>query len=305
MRRTSAVWKNMLFGAWKEAKPTEGPWVVELPEDKPESVRTLLAIIHSKFDIVRTFVYLNQLHDILLVTDKFDMISVIRPWASAWVQMAAFGAGVGEEVSLCDRALGIHVAGELGIDNMLSLETRELIFGAPVVQDGADMRVTYNGKHIRFESYAAPSDLVIAGLRLALIQTLLDFYHAEIRCRTRDEGACQAISTSIYDGNSERPVCDSLLLGSLFRTQHRLGLDPLPLKADKFLGSAHSLMVFLSAMFSALPCLNARHNGCSPSKKYMDFEAKTKSNKKWLDVVRPEHKQRMAPQRKKLGLPKL
>ena len=46
LRRASAVWKSMLFGPWVEAKPAEGDWTVNLPEDNPESFNVLLAIFH-------------------------------------------------------------------------------------------------------------------------------------------------------------------------------------------------------------------------------------------------------------------
>ncbi|KAK4099212.1 hypothetical protein N658DRAFT_517483 [Parathielavia hyrcaniae] len=323
MRRTSPVWKNMLFGVWKEAKPTAGPWVVDLPEDKPEPVHGLLAIIHSKFHLVHSsyrIPRLSQLHDILVVTDKYDMISVIQPWARTWVQQvripvdSVFGTPQSDGH---DCILRIHVAWELGIDDLLSTDISELIFNSTITTCQAtkplrlpfEQKVVYKGQVLQFDSNAGPSDIVetIAEHRSSLIQTLLDFYHAEVKCRTRDEGECRATAGAVvYSGGikySERQLCDSLILGSLFRTQQRLGYSSLPLEASKYFNDANFLMGTLSSIFTALPYLSDRHRGCPPSKKYVEFEVRTKADPRWLNVLGPEHKQRMEAQRKILGLP--
>ncbi|KAL2171513.1 hypothetical protein VTG60DRAFT_2681 [Thermothelomyces hinnuleus] len=70
MRRASPIWKAMLFGPWKEAKPTEGNWRVDLPDDNPWPTSILLAIIHSKFRPVQRVKSLGEMHEILLVADK-------------------------------------------------------------------------------------------------------------------------------------------------------------------------------------------------------------------------------------------
>ena len=42
MRRASPVWKKMLYGNFKEAKPAQGQWTVSLPDDEPEPMLTIL-----------------------------------------------------------------------------------------------------------------------------------------------------------------------------------------------------------------------------------------------------------------------
>jgi hypothetical protein len=140
---------------------------------------------------------------------------------------------------------------------------------------------------------------IIAGHRHTLIQTLLDFCHAEIGRRTQDKFACRQLN--IYK-TAERPLCDSLVLGGLFRAQKRLKRDPLPEQADKVLESANDMMIAFSAMFKSLLCLDDSHKECNPAKRYAAFEAKTRAGERWKSVLRPDHKQRMARQRKMLGI---
>ncbi|KAL2165040.1 hypothetical protein VTH06DRAFT_336 [Thermothelomyces fergusii] len=85
MRRASPVWKAMLSGLWKEARPVDGLWRVDLPADDPWPTGILLAIVHSKFGPVQQVKSISDVHEILLVADKYDMIPVLQPWAADWV----------------------------------------------------------------------------------------------------------------------------------------------------------------------------------------------------------------------------
>jgi hypothetical protein len=59
-------------------------WVVELPDDDPVGIKVLLHIIHSNYELVPPIVNLQYLYKILVVSDKYDMTHLIRPWANAW-----------------------------------------------------------------------------------------------------------------------------------------------------------------------------------------------------------------------------
>lgn len=75
LARASPVFKAMLYGNFKEARPASltEPWVVELPEDDAHSSEVLFNIIHSNFDRIPDALPLQKLFDILVVTDKYDM----------------------------------------------------------------------------------------------------------------------------------------------------------------------------------------------------------------------------------------
>lgn len=82
----------MLYGEFAESKsaqPKDGktPWVVKLPEDNSAAMSIILNIIHSRFDQVsgyEDFVYTTHLYNLCVLTDKYDMTHILRPWAKGW-----------------------------------------------------------------------------------------------------------------------------------------------------------------------------------------------------------------------------
>lgn len=87
MERTSTVWKKMLSGGFAESKPsnTNTEWVVTLPEDEPEPMLIVLNIIHSRFSLVPEKLTLMKLYRVLVVTEKYDITEITRPWARQWM----------------------------------------------------------------------------------------------------------------------------------------------------------------------------------------------------------------------------
>lgn len=85
LRRRSPVWKRMLFGPWKERRPTneDTDWIVELFKDCPQAMQLVLNIIHGNFDMVPRLPFgsLRQLYDFQVVADKYDVVSIFKPWS--------------------------------------------------------------------------------------------------------------------------------------------------------------------------------------------------------------------------------
>lgn len=154
MRRSSPVWKSMLFGPWTEAKPAQGDWIVELPEDSAEILNILLSIILGRFEVVPKDISLGLLYDILIVTDKYDMISVVRPWADNWVRAV--------KKSDPTRPFGyiqlmrIHSAWELGCDDVVDEGMIDFIFDLAC----RDRSFSYKDIPFLFGSHHGPPDLV-------------------------------------------------------------------------------------------------------------------------------------------------
>lgn len=86
LRRSSKVWKIMLFGPWKEAKPENREWLVEFPNDRPDVLRILLDIIHGNFEKVPSTLPLSDLSHTLEIAEIYDLARCIRPWANSWVK---------------------------------------------------------------------------------------------------------------------------------------------------------------------------------------------------------------------------
>ncbi|KAK0616406.1 hypothetical protein B0T14DRAFT_246060 [Immersiella caudata] len=94
----------MLFGAFKEAEgPLDGEWyvslhhrlakavltealkwIVELPEDEPNALLTMLNIIHGRFELVEDKTS-AEICEIVRFTNKWDM-RLPRPWVKAWCE---------------------------------------------------------------------------------------------------------------------------------------------------------------------------------------------------------------------------
>lgn len=97
-------------------------------------------------------------------------------------------------------------------------------------------------------------------------------------------------------------MCASMVVGAMWRYLHNSHGrdDSLPREAIKFSSSADKLMRILSEMYSKI-CTMEGHEACSPYKKYIDFQATTRADQRWKNVLRAHHKEHMAAQRKKIG----
>ncbi|KAJ3556959.1 hypothetical protein NPX13_g10025 [Xylaria arbuscula] len=56
--------------------------------DPEGSVRIILDIIHSRFDKVPETLHLRDLYRLTVLTHKYDLAHLLRPWATAWVEGA-------------------------------------------------------------------------------------------------------------------------------------------------------------------------------------------------------------------------
>ncbi|KAH8893064.1 hypothetical protein GQ53DRAFT_597820, partial [Thozetella sp. PMI_491] len=85
--RTCHAWETLLYGPFSERKPEDESidWVVELPEDSPESLSIILSIIHSTFDIPPVL-DLKNLYRLAILVDKYDLAHLLRPWVKSWLE---------------------------------------------------------------------------------------------------------------------------------------------------------------------------------------------------------------------------
>lgn len=153
LRRASKVWKSMLFGKWSEAKPAQGDWIVELPEDQPRETEILLAILHGAFDSVPRTASLSRLYDILILADKYDMMHIIQPWAGPWA--ATIKKLDPSRLTGINQIMRIHTAWELGLESPVSEGIIDLAY--KVCWDGKHWY--YEAQKIEFGGHSGPSDL--------------------------------------------------------------------------------------------------------------------------------------------------
>ncbi|KAK1464054.1 hypothetical protein CMEL01_12815 [Colletotrichum melonis] len=70
LARASPVFRAMLFSGFSESKPEGDTWIVKLPEDRPAPFFILLNIIHGCFSAVPQKLELDELYQLLVVTNN-------------------------------------------------------------------------------------------------------------------------------------------------------------------------------------------------------------------------------------------
>jgi hypothetical protein len=78
----STVFCAMLRGKFSEAKKVE----IELEEDDPDALLIVLRIAHWKLSEVRRSLSKAQLVNVATICDKYDMVTICRPFVPGWVQ---------------------------------------------------------------------------------------------------------------------------------------------------------------------------------------------------------------------------
>ncbi|KAK7450409.1 hypothetical protein Landi51_05480 [Colletotrichum acutatum] len=131
LARASPVFRAMLFGGFSESKPEGDTWIVKLPEDRPAPFFILLNIIHGRFRAVPQKLKLDELYQLLVVTNKYDMLSVIFQWAPSW-----FEPFKTLEASIEGNERLLWIAWELGDKGAFELMSRNLVLGSGIDNEG-------------------------------------------------------------------------------------------------------------------------------------------------------------------------
>ena len=90
LARTSRFFKQLLFGGYSESKKPgdEEQWTVHLPDDHPRAMWFLMAIAHGNVHWIVSVkgVALEDLYEITVLGDKYDMTYLITPFSSSWIK---------------------------------------------------------------------------------------------------------------------------------------------------------------------------------------------------------------------------
>lgn len=127
LSRHSPVWKNMLFGPWRESKQVNAEseqWIVELPGDPLKPMQIVLGIIHNRFSHVPPFLSLDELYKLLILTNKYDMTDLLKLWRAQWTSVAH------GDLSSADTLKSLFIAWELGDANLFILRVEEISLNA-------------------------------------------------------------------------------------------------------------------------------------------------------------------------------
>lgn len=79
----SPVWRAMLdpSGHFQEASKSE----VHFGDDDASSLLLILRIVHFQFPMVPQVISFDNLYNLSILCDKYDIVTLIRPWLLQWV----------------------------------------------------------------------------------------------------------------------------------------------------------------------------------------------------------------------------
>ncbi|KAF4927075.1 hypothetical protein CGCVW01_v002678 [Colletotrichum viniferum] len=89
----SPVFRAMLRKNFAESEVNNSPgnWVVNLPDDPVEPLFFLLSMIHGRWENIPKKISIDELHDLLITADKYDMMRIFLPWYLDWTGRRRFG----------------------------------------------------------------------------------------------------------------------------------------------------------------------------------------------------------------------
>ncbi|EQB48173.1 hypothetical protein CGLO_12621 [Colletotrichum gloeosporioides Cg-14] len=294
LRRSSPVWKKMLFGPFKESKPAFGVWQVSLPEDNPVALGILLHIVHANFPLVPHKPSLEELYDVFRLANKYDMIATLKPWAAAWLEVAESFAGTTDGR---DMAALAYIAWELGQVDLQRKMMKELVMNCAL--DGEGRMITHDGVVLdEFDPIGPPGLLGYMRKHQQEISKALPLHlNSVLRELAHGPGCCVSKTTDL-DAKSN---CNDVILGSLLRAMaNARGSVTLTLTVDEG-ESAAKLSTSIKSIAEKTSVLDG-HLKCNPGGKIIAALAKTtKAKPIKLNKMSIE---KMSKRREDLGLEK-
>ncbi|OBR09166.1 Nuclear pore protein-like protein [Colletotrichum higginsianum IMI 349063] len=320
LARSSLVMKKMLFGSFAESRPRDGgqdDWVVQLPDDEPAPMQLMLDIIHGHFAKVPDTMDLDTLHALVVLLDKYDAISVTRPWVQAWLHSAKTGKE--RAASGRDSSKLLSVAWALGDSRLFSKMQSRLIEICEVDEDGrliVELLASEVGEDKSCWSLLAEEtaplippyiiDYMTAARAQWIstkLQPYLTIYHelTQGKWKCRRESAQSGTSSSSTSSPSH---CKAIALGSLVRGFLKMGIN---ITDQDPASSYKESLAVLGSRVDALEILvmpnggNYNHNDC---RKMQATQVRTCSWKLVpLETIGDDCRARLETQATKTGLP--
>ncbi|KAI1858039.1 uncharacterized protein JN550_012932 [Neoarthrinium moseri] len=263
LSRASPAWKRMLYGGFKESsgRRESREWKVDLPADDPASLALLLNIMHGRFDKVPLSLSEEELYEVSVLSDKYNLAHFLRPWAPGWAKYAFTALKTQKDGQDADpfeswrvEAL-LWAAWEMGDDAAFRTAARKLALRASVNDEGelVDGDLQTDGMSPLFESQMEPPSMAekIKFTRARMLTALKDIYGKFWDGLMADQRGAPICCVSHRD--HERALCHSTLLGSMLRSLNSNGLLPFP-SAEDFSGNVSALLkTFKNVALLSLP----------------------------------------------------
>ncbi|KAI1635850.1 hypothetical protein F4809DRAFT_642080 [Biscogniauxia mediterranea] len=242
LSRASPVMKKMLYGGFSESKNSGNhPWTIRLPGDNPKALEVILNIIHLRFDQVSSSVTtFDDIYDITVLTDKYDLTRVIRPWVGEWRNITMEGKLPQLASQTIERYFEkrLWIALELGNLNDFYNFIAFMSFRSCINSDGMlehrDLWALNSYK--RLHDFPEPLEVyeTISSTRLRIIEELLTHVDSLVSGLIRRERG----KLCCHGGDS---YCDATVLGSLIQSLAGAKLWPIP-KPSAYDGSPDDLL---------------------------------------------------------------
>ncbi|KAJ4996043.1 hypothetical protein K4K48_009124 [Colletotrichum sp. SAR 10_66] len=236
LSRASPVFCKMLYGHFAEADSSRSK-AVNL-NDAIEPMFLALLIIHGRFDIVPARLTVEELFDLLVVTNKYQMTGIARPWLHKWVPYL--------KAIPCSphKDLLAWIAWELGAEQMFAHVARAIARECRVNEDGEVLDT--DGEPMRLNVYLDAAGILddIARAR----KDAVSFIFSPLRLYTQEilnGGGCAA------GWIVSKAECNNTVLGSVMTACKTAGFDPAPLISGSepvYFGSISELCVQIQAM---------------------------------------------------------
>ncbi|EGO59360.1 hypothetical protein NEUTE1DRAFT_145391 [Neurospora tetrasperma FGSC 2508] len=319
LRRHSPVWKQMLFGPWKESKPANvksEEWIVKLPGDSVKPLQIVLNIIHGRFSQIPHSLDLDELYNLLIFTNKYDLTATLRPWCVQWA-VVAHG-----DLSSEDTLKSLFVAWELGDENLFALRIEEIsvntspqdsfpsiqavnLFRKPGLAGGSEAE-DEEWIVLEHQDYLGPHDIidVLLSIRKKVLFIIAMAVDDDLVSRRYPPYGTACSASRNYNSGKTRgtaTLCDAAIFGGLMiHMDQRLTLmNRGTIKTDSVVQVAASVFSNIK-LIEVLP----NHTQCSLHRKYeaLDQEIHEKLPGLVAKHIKPGHKSYMENQRNKTGI---
>lgn len=185
--RASPVFRKMLGGSFAEKKPNIGEWRVCLPDDKSGPFSILMDITHGLFERSPAEPSVEQLYEITVLTDKYDMTRVLRPIAANWLKEVKYDM---LHQPLENRGKALFIAWELGSLDLFRSLADSIADDAIVDTDGQLAHETMGPLSI----LAGISSLEIMGQLSRLLDSILRTNFQQILSRNAETESSPSFS---------------------------------------------------------------------------------------------------------------
>ncbi|KAL1633724.1 hypothetical protein SLS58_010945 [Diplodia intermedia] len=195
------AWKSMFVpdSPFKAAAKTEDGMAEMLLEDNPQALALLLRIAHLRFDEVPRRLSLEELYNMVILTDKYLATRLVKPWAGLWIGHLKGSA------KDCNRGWWLWIAWEYGeealfeelatalITECTSMQRKRVFLVRKCIIDEI-LGVVYDELHTVYVLHAAEMPDYLSG----------DYYSSDVRC---------AIAINLHHAGlrAKRPASETII----------------------------------------------------------------------------------------------